>query len=449
MRYAYDLLGNRIHQRSMEAGDRWTISDVAGNPIRSLGQPRPQLHHHLRRAAPPPAVSTSSARRPTPIPAPATRSTPSGCWSTRSSMASHLPARARPPRTVRNGSTCARASTGTSTPPASPSTRGSTPTAHRSSPTTSRATCWAARAGSPPRYKRDPRLVPEPATSARRRAVRRQHALRRAQPAGSGHRAAQRRGPAGSPPQPQRPPAGLQRGQPARAGRRLAASGAGRTEPKRARPRQQPPSPVGVANIDYDAKGQRTLIDYKTADGRSSGPRTRMTTTRSAHAPVHASRVDASTAGRDFTEDCDDPPVAAPDSTGNAACGLQNLRYTYDPAGNITHIQDDAQPTIFFLNQRVDPSNDYTYDARYRLIQARGREHLGQRPTAPAARRRRPMLQRVPHPPGPSERPPRDGHATSSATSTTPSATSCRCSTAAATRRTPAGRAPTTTSRPA
>jgi RHS repeat-associated protein len=59
-------------------------------------------------------------------------------------------------------------------------------------------------------------------------------------------------------------------------------------------------------------------------------------------------------------------------------CGLQNLHYTYDPAGNITHIQDDAQQTIFFRNTRVEPSNDYTYDALYRLIQATGREHLGQ-----------------------------------------------------------------------
>jgi RHS repeat-associated protein len=57
---------------------------------------------------------------------------------------------------------------------------------------------------------------------------------------------------------------------------------------------------------------------------------------------------------------------------------LQDLRYTYDPAGNITHIQDDAQQTIYFRNQRVEPSNDYVYDAVYRLLSAKGREHLGQ-----------------------------------------------------------------------
>ena len=31
-----------------------------------------------------------------------------------------------------------------------------------------------------------------------------------------------------------------------------------------------------------------------------------------------------------------------------------------------------------FRNRRVEPSNDYTYDAIYRLITATGREHLGQ-----------------------------------------------------------------------
>ena len=62
---------------------------------------------------------------------------------------------------------------------------------------------------------------------------------------------------------------------------------------------------------------------------------------------------------------------------------LQDLSYTYDPIGNITHIQDNAdiQKIIFFRNQRVEPSADYEYDAIYRLIKATGREHLGQNNT--------------------------------------------------------------------
>ena len=35
MRYTYDMLGNRIHQSSMEAGARWMLNDVAGKPIRA------------------------------------------------------------------------------------------------------------------------------------------------------------------------------------------------------------------------------------------------------------------------------------------------------------------------------------------------------------------------------------------------------------------------------
>ena len=67
---------------------------------------------------------------------------------------------------------------------------------------------------------------------------------------------------------------------------------------------------------------------------------------------------------------------------------LQDLSYTYDPVGNITSIRDDAQQTIYFRNQRVEPSAEYTYDAIYRLIKATGREHLGQtggQPNAPTA----------------------------------------------------------------
>jgi RHS repeat-associated protein len=57
---------------------------------------------------------------------------------------------------------------------------------------------------------------------------------------------------------------------------------------------------------------------------------------------------------------------------------LQKLSYTYDPAGNITQIKDEAQQTVYFQNSVVDPSNSYTYDALYRLITATGREHTGQ-----------------------------------------------------------------------
>ena len=51
---------------------------------------------------------------------------------------------------------------------------------------------------------------------------------------------------------------------------------------------------------------------------------------------------------------------------------VQDLRYTYDPAGNITRIEDAALQTIFHGGQQVDPVCTYTYDAVYRLIEAEG-----------------------------------------------------------------------------
>jgi len=112
-----------------------------------------------------------------------------------------------------------------------------------------------------------------------------------------------------------------------------------------------------VNGISYDAKGQRTQIDY--GNGASThyeyDEKTfRLTTLRTTRASDGAE--------------------------------LQDLSYTYDPVGNITAIRDDAQQTIYFKNQVVTPRAEYEYDAIYRLLRATGREHLGQtggQPNAP------------------------------------------------------------------
>lgn len=57
---------------------------------------------------------------------------------------------------------------------------------------------------------------------------------------------------------------------------------------------------------------------------------------------------------------------------------LQDLYYTYDPSNNVTHIEDKAIPTVFFNNQKITGTSNYKYDALYRLIEAEGREHIGQ-----------------------------------------------------------------------
>ncbi len=54
---------------------------------------------------------------------------------------------------------------------------------------------------------------------------------------------------------------------------------------------------------------------------------------------------------------------------------LQDLLYTYDPVGNIVRIEDKANDTTFFNNMRVEPVSEYVYDALYRLKEAKGREN--------------------------------------------------------------------------
>ncbi|MBE3780443.1 RHS repeat protein [Vibrio parahaemolyticus] len=53
---------------------------------------------------------------------------------------------------------------------------------------------------------------------------------------------------------------------------------------------------------------------------------------------------------------------------------LQDLRYEYDPVGNVLKINNDAEETRFWRNQKVEPENTYTYDSLYQLVKATGRE---------------------------------------------------------------------------
>lgn len=119
-----------------------------------------------------------------------------------------------------------------------------------------------------------------------------------------------------------------------------------------------------VTNIDYDARGRRALIDY--GNGSSTTYRYDPFTFQLTH--LLTSRNSAT-----FPGDC---PASPP--TGWPGCQVQNLHYTYDPNNNVTHIRDEAQQAIYFRNKRVEPDSDFTYDSTYRLIEATGREHLGQ-----------------------------------------------------------------------
>jgi insecticidal toxin complex protein TccC len=60
---------------------------------------------------------------------------------------------------------------------------------------------------------------------------------------------------------------------------------------------------------------------------------------------------------------------------GNTA--LQDLRYEYDPVGNVLSIEDAAQPIRYFANQRIEPVSRYRYDSLGQLIEATGWEAGG------------------------------------------------------------------------
>lgn len=110
-----------------------------------------------------------------------------------------------------------------------------------------------------------------------------------------------------------------------------------------------------VTDIDYNARGQRTRVELGNSTVTTYGydPETfrltNLTTTR-------------------------------PNNFAANARTVQDLTYQYDPVGNITRLRDtaDIQNVVYFNNQRVEPSADYTYDPLYRLTSATGREHLGQ-----------------------------------------------------------------------
>ncbi|WP_223589779.1 RHS repeat domain-containing protein [Pseudomonas sp. A-R-19] len=54
----------------------------------------------------------------------------------------------------------------------------------------------------------------------------------------------------------------------------------------------------------------------------------------------------------------------------------QDYHYDYDAVGNITRIEDTAQPVQHFRNRRTEPVSTYRYDTLYQLIEATGRESI-------------------------------------------------------------------------
>ena len=86
-----------------------------------------------------------------------------------------------------------------------------------------------------------------------------------------------------------------------------------------------------------------------------------------------------------------------PNGSNPETQGLQYLRYTYDPVGNITQVRDDAQQTYYFSNAVVSPETRYEYDALYQLIKASGREHAAQVNDTVRSNTDLPFVPQLPH----------------------------------------------------
>jgi RHS repeat-associated protein len=110
-----------------------------------------------------------------------------------------------------------------------------------------------------------------------------------------------------------------------------------------------------VDDVQYNARGQRTRIVH------GSG-----VTTTSTYDPF-SFRLTRQHAVRD--------PSGTPVS-------LQDLLYTYDAAGTVVRLEDDAQQSVWFDNAVVDAVWTYGHDDLGRMVWATGREHA--QPAGPA-----------------------------------------------------------------
>lgn len=135
---------------------------------------------------------------------------------------------------------------------------------------------------------------------------------------------------------------------------------------------QNCPSPLEwspfIRDTEYNARGQRTRVAY--GNGATS--------------VLHFDPVTFRLIRLRTTRPTD--REALPVLLFADAAVVQDLRYHYDPVGNVSQLADRALRTVFHDNHRIDPVCRYRYDALYRLVAATGREHAQQsafRPSPP------------------------------------------------------------------
>ncbi|MCJ8207911.1 RHS repeat-associated core domain-containing protein [Pseudomonas sp. RGM2987] len=141
-------------------------------------------------------------------------------------------------------------------------------------------------------------------------------------------------------------------------------------------------NPLGDISEQTDAKGNRQSFDY-TVDGvlfathLQLSDQTSPRTLASDIAYGAYGQVEQETAGNGVVSTLTYRPEDGRLTRLQALHGseiLQDLRYDYDPVGNVLSIEDAALPIRFFANQRVEPVKRYRYDTLYQLLEATGWE---------------------------------------------------------------------------
>lgn len=148
----------------------------------------------------------------------------------------------------------------------------------------------------------------------------------------------------------------------------------------------------GVAVIQTDAKGNQQRLAFDIA-GQLKGS---WLTLKNAAEQVIVSAVEYSAGGQKTSEKHGNGVLTAytyevstqrlvgikterPTGHPSGARVLQNLRYEYDPVGNVLSVRNEAEATRFWRNQQVSAQNFFVYDSAYQLVESQGREMANSR----------------------------------------------------------------------
>ncbi|WP_334471826.1 hypothetical protein [Arsenophonus sp. PmNCSU2021_1] len=145
---------------------------------------------------------------------------------------------------------------------------------------------------------------------------------------------------------------------------------------------------TGALLLNIDAKGNRLRLEYDIAGMLKSS----WLTIENATEQIIIKSLTYSAAGQKSREEHGNGIITSylyepqtqrliatkierPTAHQMAAKILQDLRYQYDPVGNVISVRNDAVATRFWHNQKVIPENTYTYDTLYQLVSTTVTDH--------------------------------------------------------------------------